>query len=152
METISCHSNQSSYSTGIKKHNFQRGQFPTQVCLLSASSALRFLRRRILNIFSKIYPLCQPIKLSDLDKSRMKHGGLLNKHIRDDKNSNISSKTAETVNCHISHYKSMGAISFHSNQNSYLTRINQRTIGPVNTHLISWPNKAQNIQNLENIW
>ena len=24
--------------------------------------------------------------------------------------------------------------------------------GPVNAHLISWPSKAQNIQNLENIW
>ena len=33
------------------------------------------------------------------------------------------------------------------NQNS-----NQRTNGPVNAHLISWPSKAQNIQNLENIW
>ena len=29
-----------------------------QVCQVSASSSLRFLRRRILNIFSKIYPLC----------------------------------------------------------------------------------------------
>ena len=29
---------------------------------------------------------------------------------------------------------------------------NQTTIGPVNAHLISWPSKAQNIQNLENIW
>ena len=29
--------------------------------------------------------------------------------------------------------------------------INQRTNGPVNAHLISWPSKAQNIQNLENI-
>ena len=29
---------------------------------------------------------------------------------------------------------------------------NQRTNGPVNAHLISWPCKAQNIQNLENIW
>ena len=28
---------------------------------------------------------------------------------------------------------------------------NQRTNGPVNTHLISWPSKAQNIQNMENI-
>ena len=27
----------------------------------------------------------------------------------------------------------------------------QRTIGPVNAHLISRPSKAQNIQNLENI-
>ena len=29
---------------------------------------------------------------------------------------------------------------------------NQRTNGPVNAHLISWPGKTQNIQNLENIW
>ena len=29
---------------------------------------------------------------------------------------------------------------------------NQRTNGPVNAHLISWPSKAQNIQNLDNIW
>ena len=29
---------------------------------------------------------------------------------------------------------------------------NQSTNGPVNAHLISWPSKAQNIQNLENIW
>ena len=28
----------------------------------------------------------------------------------------------------------------------------QRTNGPVNAHLISWPSKAQNIQNMENIW
>ena len=27
--------------------------------------------------------------------------------------------------------------------------VNQRTNGPVNAHLISWPSKAQNIQNLE---
>ena len=32
------------------------------------------------------------------------------------------------------------------------TNNNQRTNGPVNAHLISWPTKAQNIQNLENIW
>ena len=36
---------------------------------------------------------------------------------------------------------------------NYLARsYNQRTNGPVNAHLISWPSKAQNIQNLENIW
>ena len=29
------------------------------------------------------------------------------------------------------------------------TTINQRTNGPVNAHLLSWPSKAQNIQNLE---
>ena len=28
-------------------------------------------------------------------------------------------------------------------------QLNQRTNGPVNAHLISWPSKAQNIQNHE---
>ena len=53
-----------------------------QVCQVSASSSLRFLRRRILNIFRKftLYVARQPIKLSDLDKSHMKHGELLNKY------------------------------------------------------------------------
>ena len=32
------------------------------------------------------------------------------------------------------------------------TLSNQRTNGPVNTHLISWPSKAQNIQNLKKIY
>ena len=83
METISCLSNQSSYPTGIKKHNFCRGQRPMQVCQVSASSSLRFLRRRILIFFPENLPFMsprQPIKSSDLDKSRVKHGGLLNKH------------------------------------------------------------------------
>ena len=54
-----------------------------QVCQFSTSSSLQFLRR-ILNIFFENLPFMsprQPIKLSDLDKSRMQHGGLLNKHI-----------------------------------------------------------------------
>ena len=45
-----------------------------QVCQVSASSNLR------LNIFFENLHLMwprQPIKLSNLDKSRMKHGGLL---------------------------------------------------------------------------
>ena len=54
----------------------------------------------------------QPIKLSDLDQSRMQHGELLNKHICEQKKSNISSETAETVNFHFYHYKSMGTLKF----------------------------------------
>ena len=57
----------------------------------------------------------------------MKHGGLLKKHICEKKVSNISSETAETVNFHFSHYKSMGTISCHSNQSSYLTEIKNTT-------------------------
>ena len=80
-----------------------------QVCQVSASSSLRFLRRRILNIFFENLPFMlpsQPIKSSDLDKSRMKHGGLLNKHFCK-KKSNIPNDLAEIVNFHFSHYKSM---------------------------------------------
>ena len=29
---------------------------------------------------------------------------------------------------------------------------NQRTNGPVNAHMISWPSKNIHVQNLENIW
>ena len=107
-----------------------------QVCQFSASSSLQFLRRRILNIFFKNLPLMSPrhpIKLSDLDKSRMQHGGvgLLNKHICE-KKSTISSETAETVNFHFSHYKSMGTISCHSNQSSYPTRVKKTTFVEAN--------------------
>ena len=52
----------------------------------------------------------KPIKLSDLGKSRMK-------------NSHISNETADIVNLHFSHNKSMGTISSHSNKSSYPTRI-----------------------------
>ena len=38
---------------------------------------------------------CQPIKLSDLDKSRMKHGGLPHKHFC--KKNQISSMTQQTL-------------------------------------------------------
>ena len=53
----------------------------------------------------------QPIKLSDLDKSLMKHGGLLEINISVKKNSNIPDDLAEIVNFHFSHYKSMGTKS-----------------------------------------
>ena len=92
-----------------------------QVCQFLALSSLQFLRRRVLDIFTENLPFMsprQPIKLSYLDKSRMQHGGLLNKHICE---KNISSETAETVNFQFSHYKSMGTISCHSDQSSYPT-------------------------------
>ena len=68
----------------------------------------------------------QPTKLSDLDISRMKHGGLLNNHLCK-KKSNIPNDLAEIFNFHFSHYKSMGTISCHSNQSSYPTLIKNAT-------------------------
>ena len=82
------------------------------------------------NIFSKNLPFMlpsQPIKSSDLDKSLMKHGGLLNNHFCKKKNSNILNDLAEIVNFHFSHYKSMETASCHSNQSSYPTEIKNIT-------------------------
>ena len=68
----------------------------------------------------------QPIKLINLDKSRMKHGGQLNNYFLK-KKSNIPNDLAEIVNFHFSHYKSMRTISCHSNQSSYPTGIKNAT-------------------------
>ena len=62
----------------------------------------------------------QPIKSSDLDKSHMKHGGLLNKYLCK-KIINIPNDLEEIVNYHFSHYKSMETLSYHSNQSFYPT-------------------------------
>ena len=70
---------------------------------------------------------CQPIKSSDLDKSRMKHGGLLNT-IFCKKKIQISPMTwQKIVNFHFSHYKNMETLSCHSNQSSYPTEIKNIT-------------------------
>ena len=130
METISFLSNYKFLSNRNKKHNFCRGQCPKQVCQVSASCSLRFLRRRILNFFFENLPFMsprQPIKLSDLDKSHMKHGGLLNKHLCKEKKLNIPNDLAEIVNFHFSHYKSMVTLSCQSNQSSNPTGIKNIT-------------------------
>ena len=71
---------------------------------------------------------CQPIKSSDLDKSRIKHGGLLNKHFCEKKPQISPSNLAEIVNFHFSYYKSMKTLSCHSNQSSYPTEIKNITL------------------------
>ena len=71
--------------------------------------------------FTLMWPR-QPIKSSDLDKRRVKHGRLPNKHLCK-KKSNIPNDLAKIVNFHFSHYKSMETLSCHSNQSSYPTEI-----------------------------
>ena len=73
----------------------------------------------------------QPIKFTDLDKSRMKCRGLLNKHFCK-KNQNIPNETEKIVNFLFSHYKSMGTISCHSNQSSYPIGIKNTTFVEAN--------------------
>ena len=65
MGTISCHRNQSSYPSGIKNTTFVEANVPKHVCQDSASSPLWSLRRRFLNIFTKIDPFYRPDNQSD---------------------------------------------------------------------------------------
>ena len=93
----------------------------------------------------------QPIKLSDLDKSCIKHGGLLNKYFCK-KNSNIPNDLAEIVNFHFSHYKSMGTISCHSNQSSYPTGIKKKhNLCLVLTYFIAFFGKGVGLQVLSTL-
>ena len=91
---------------------------------------LTISEKKNFDFFSENLPFMsprQPIKSSDLDKSLVKHGGLLNKHFCKKKKSIISNDLAKIVNFHISHYKSMETLSCHSNQSSYPTEIKNIT-------------------------
>ena len=93
--TISCHSNQSSYPTGIKKHNLCRGYCPKHICQVSASCLHPYMvsEKKIFKHFYENRPFLpprQPIKFTDLDKSHMKRRGLLNKHFCKKKKIKIS--------------------------------------------------------------
>ena len=107
-----------------------------QVSQFSASSSLQFLRRRILNIFFKNLPFmspCQPIKLSYLDKSRMQHGGLLNKHICEKNQiSAVKQQKLSISSFPIIISLIMGTLSCHSNQSSYPTGIKNTTFVEAN--------------------
>ena len=93
--------------------------------------------KKILKHFYENLPFLphrQPIKFTDLDKSRMKRKRLLNKqlHFCKKKNPNIPNETEKIVNFLFSHYKSMEIISCHSNQSSYPTGIKNTTFVEAN--------------------
>ena len=108
-----------------------------QVCQVSASSSLRFLGRRILNNFRKftLYVAPSTNQIKRFGQKSYETWRTSQKHICEKYVSNISSETAENVNFHFSHYKSMGTISCHSNQSSYLTGIKNTTY--IETNVLS---------------
>ena len=74
METISCHSNQSSYPTGIKNTTFVEAN---DLSMYAKFQLYPFMvsEKKIFNHFYENLPFLprrQPIKFIDLDKSRMK--------------------------------------------------------------------------------
>ena len=82
METISCHSNQSSYLTGIKNITFGIKNITSYASMPSFSFILLTVsEKKNFEYFFENLPFMlpsQPIKSSDLDKSHMKRRGLLN--------------------------------------------------------------------------
>ena len=77
METISCHSNQSSYPTGTKKHNYSFSQLIDAICEIWKESALRLQRRSRLKMLTTdarrmpAYTISSPmsLRLSELKKN-----------------------------------------------------------------------------------
>ena len=116
---LSCHSNESTWATTIKNIIYVEAN----VCRVSASSPLQLLRRRFLNIFSKLYLLCCHGNQSN-SAIWTKFIWIVEDYSRNisvKKNLNICSETAKIANFHFSHYKSMETIGFHNNQSSYPT-------------------------------
>ena len=76
MGTIICHSNQSSYPTGIKNIIYVEANVLSTYAKFQLHPPYGFWEDFL--IFFKNLPFMlpqQPIKLSDLDKSHMEHGG-----------------------------------------------------------------------------
>ena len=82
METLSCHSNQSSYPIKIKNITFIEGNVLSKYAKIWLHPPSGFWEM-VFKHFYKNWPFLpprQPIKYTDLDKSYMKHRWLLNKH------------------------------------------------------------------------
>ena len=154
MGTLSCHSNQSSYPTGIKKHNLCRGQCPKHVCQVSASSPIWFLRRRFLNIFTKIDPFSRPDNQSNSPIWTKVIWNIedYSINISVKKNQNIPNETENIVNFLFSHYKSKGTISCHSNQSSYPIGIKTQLFVPPTYRWYMWNMRRNGLTASEEMW
>ena len=85
MGTISCHSNQSSYPTGIKNTTYVEANVLSMYVKFQLHAFIPYMvsEKKIFKHFYENRPFLrprQPIKFTDLDKSHMKRRGLLNKH------------------------------------------------------------------------
>ena len=88
MKTINYHSNQSSYPTGIKNITFVEGNVLCKYAKFQLHPPKVSEKKNFEKNFENLPFMLpsQPIKSSNLDKSRMKHGGLLNKHFCKEEN------------------------------------------------------------------
>ena len=121
METISYHSNQSSYSTRIKNIALVEGNVISKYAKFQLHPPYGFREEVFFLEHVLFISPCQPINLSDLD---IVEDFSINISVK----KNISPKySAEMVNFHFSHYMSMESISCHSSKSSYPTGVKNIT-------------------------
>ena len=126
METLSCHSNESTLATTIK--NIIHVEANVMKCMQSFSFIPFMASEK--NIFEYFFfknlafqlPW-QPIKINNLDKIHMVGKGLLQKHFCKTFFQNICSDTEINANFHFSHCKSTETISCYSNESTWATTI-----------------------------
>ena len=128
METLSCHSNESTWAMSIIK-NKNIIYVEANVMNIYAKFQLRpsygFLGEDFWIFFFENLAFqlpWQPIKISNLDKIYMVGRGLLQKHFRKTC-FKISAVTEINADLHFSHYKSMETLSCHSNESTWATTI-----------------------------
>ena len=87
MGTISCCSNHSSYPTGIKNTIYVAANVLIVYAKFQLHTPYEFCEEEFLIFFENLPFMLpkQPIKLNNLDKSHMKHGGIIIKHICEEK-------------------------------------------------------------------
>ena len=120
METLSCHSNESTWATTIKNTIYVEANVLNMYAKFQLHPPYDFWDKGFWIFFRKftLY-VAMATKFSDLDKIHMNHRRLLKKHFCKKKNLNICSETAKIANFHFSQCKAMETISCHSNQSSY---------------------------------
>ena len=141
METLNCHSNETTWTTTIKTQFMYR--LMSWTCMLSFSFIpipLWLLRRRVFNKFSKIYSLCCYGNQSN-SSIWTKFIWIVEDYSRNisvEKIQNICSETAKITTFHFSHYNSMETISCHSNQISYPIGTKTQLFVPSNYRCYMW--------------
>ena len=126
METLSCHSNESTWATTIKNIIYVEANVMNIYAKFQLHPPYGFWEEVFFfNIFSTNLAFrlpWQPIKISDLDKIHMVGRGLLQKHFCKKKIKYLQ-KHKINANFHFSHFKSMETLSCHSNESTWVTTI-----------------------------
>ena len=121
METLSCHSKETTWATTIKNIIYVETNVMNMYAKFQLHPHYGFWEEDFFNNFLQIYPLCCH---GNQSKSAIWSKfiwivGDYSRNISVEKILNICSEKAKITTFHFSHYKSMETINWHRNQSSY---------------------------------